>query len=118
MDESQWCSGVFSNRKVWISGDTMFDADYPIRFAKLAEVMFHDTQLFFGGVHASNPELMTLPEDVRKKCFFTITEIIGTSRKPGPAGRTNILAIRLKTDFWVGLTNAPLTIFTDFYIRN
>ena len=49
----KWCSGVFINRKVWISGDTMFDADYPIRFAKLAEVMFHDTQLFFGGVHAS-----------------------------------------------------------------
>ena len=70
VDESQWCSGVFINRKVWISGDTMFDADYPIRFAKLAEVMFHDTQLFFGGVHASNPELMTLPEDVRKKMFL------------------------------------------------
>ena len=48
----------------------MFDADYPIRFAKLVEVMFHDTQLFFGGVHASYQELMTLPEDVRKKMLL------------------------------------------------
>ena len=47
VDESQWCSGVFINRKVWISGDTMFDADYPIRFAKLAEVMFHVTRNYF-----------------------------------------------------------------------
>jgi L-ascorbate metabolism protein UlaG (beta-lactamase superfamily) len=70
VDESQWCSGVFINRKVWISGDTMFDADYPIRFGRLAEVMFHDTQLFFGGVHASYQELITLPEDVRAKMFL------------------------------------------------
>ena len=31
----------------------MFDAGYPIRFANLAEVMLHDTQLYKGGVHAS-----------------------------------------------------------------
>ena len=47
VDESQWCSGVLINRRVWISGDTMFDSDYPIRFNKMAEVMFHDTQLFY-----------------------------------------------------------------------
>jgi hypothetical protein len=116
VDESQWCSGVFINRKVWISGDTMFDADYPIRFGRLAEVMFHDTQLFFGGVHASYQELITLPEDVRAKMFHIITETIGISRKPGLAGRINIPVIRLKTDFWVGLNNTPPTIFTDLYI--
>lgn len=42
----------------------MFDADYPIRFCKMAEVMFHDTQLFFGGEHASYQELNTLPVPV------------------------------------------------------
>ena len=67
VDESQWCSGVFKNRRVWISGDTMFDADYPIRFNKMAEVMFHDTQLFYGGVHASYQELNTLPDEVKAK---------------------------------------------------
>jgi hypothetical protein len=48
----------------------MFDAGYPIRFASLAEVMFHDTQLYSGGVHASYEELMTLPDEVRKKMYL------------------------------------------------
>ncbi len=67
VDESQWCCGVFINRKVWISGDTMFDYEYPTRFANEAEILFHDCQLFNGGVHASYQELMTLPPDIRAK---------------------------------------------------
>lgn len=70
VDESQWCSGVMVNDKVWISGDTMFDEDYPERFADIAELMFHDCQLFYGGVHASYKELMTLPDPIRKKMFL------------------------------------------------
>ncbi|PIQ99755.1 MAG: hypothetical protein COV66_09085 [Nitrospinae bacterium CG11_big_fil_rev_8_21_14_0_20_45_15] len=70
VDESQWCSGVMINNKVWISGDTMFDADYPARFAEIAEIMFHDCQLFYGGVHASYQELMTLPTSIREKMFL------------------------------------------------
>ncbi len=70
VDESQWCSGVMINDKVWISGDTMFDPDYPTRFAEIAELMFHDCQLFYGGVHASYQELMTLPENIRKKMLL------------------------------------------------
>ncbi len=70
VDESQWCSGVFINRRVWISGDTMYDQEYPQRFAEDAEIMFHDCQLFNGGVHASYEELMSLPPDIRKKMFL------------------------------------------------
>jgi glyoxylase-like metal-dependent hydrolase (beta-lactamase superfamily II) len=70
VDESQWCCGVFVNRKVWISGDTMFDYEYPTRFAKQAEAMFHDCQMFVGGVHASYHELMTLSPEIRKKMFL------------------------------------------------
>ena len=70
VDESQWCSGVFINKKVWISGDTMFDREYPERFSEEAEVMFHDCQLFQGGVHASYQELMSLPREVRKKMYL------------------------------------------------
>jgi ribonuclease BN (tRNA processing enzyme) len=70
VDESQWCSGVFINKKVWISGDTMFDEEYPGRFGEDAEVMFHDCQLFQGGVHASYQELMTLPRDIRNKMYL------------------------------------------------
>jgi ribonuclease BN (tRNA processing enzyme) len=69
-DESQWCSGMFINRKVWVSGDTMFDPEYPERFSTEAEVMFHDCQLFQGGVHASYQELMTLPRDIRQKMYL------------------------------------------------
>jgi hypothetical protein len=67
VDESQWCCGIYINRRVWISGDTMFDQEYPLRFSKEAEIMFHDCQLFYGGVHASYQELMTLPDEVRSK---------------------------------------------------
>lgn len=70
VDESQWCSGVFINRRVWISGDTMFDERYPLRYSKDSEVMFHDCQLNTGGIHASYEELMTLPDDIRAKMFL------------------------------------------------
>lgn len=70
VDESQWCCGVFINHRVWISGDTMFDREYPLRFHKEAEIMFHDCQLFKGGVHSSYHELMTLPPEVRAKTML------------------------------------------------
>lgn len=70
IEESQWCSGVFINGRVWISGDTMFEPEYPIEYAKIAELMFHDCQLFQGGVHASYSELMTLPDAVRANMFL------------------------------------------------
>lgn len=70
VDESQWCCGLYINRRVWISGDTMFDREYPERFAREAEVMFHDCQLFKGGVHASYEELMTLKPEIRAKMYL------------------------------------------------
>ena len=70
VDESQWCCGIYINRRVWISGDTMFDAEYSIRFAPESEAMFHDCQLFKGGVHSSYEELMTLDPEIRAKMFL------------------------------------------------
>jgi ribonuclease BN (tRNA processing enzyme) len=70
VDESQWCCGIKINDKVWISGDTMFDTEYPTRFHQDVEVMFHDCQLFKGGVHASYEELMTLPKEIRGKMYL------------------------------------------------
>ncbi|MBI5428605.1 MAG: MBL fold metallo-hydrolase [Nitrospinae bacterium] len=70
VDESQWCCGVSINRRAWISGDTMFDPEYPRRFSQEAELMFHDCQLFYGGVHASYQELMTLPKEIRAKMYL------------------------------------------------
>jgi len=70
IDEAQWCCGILVNRRVWISGDTMFDKDYPTQFSSMSEVMFHDCQTFQGGVHASYRELMTLPDEVRSKTYL------------------------------------------------
>ena len=70
VDGAQWCSGLLINRRVWISGDTMFDKDYPMSFSKISEAMFHDCQMFQGGVHASYRQLMTLPEEVRAKMYL------------------------------------------------
>lgn len=70
VDESQWCSGMLINQRVWISGDTMFDYKYVERYHKDVEVMFHDCQLFTGGIHASYAELMTLPEEMRAKTIL------------------------------------------------
>ena len=70
IDEAQWCSGILVNNRVWVSGDTMFDRDYPTSFSEISEVMFHDCQMFKGGVHASYSELMTLPAEVRSKMYL------------------------------------------------
>ena len=70
IDEAQWCSGILVNNQAWISGDTMFDRDYPTSFSEISEVMFHDCQMFKGGVHASYSELMTLPAEVRSKMYL------------------------------------------------
>jgi len=70
INEAQWCSGLLINRQVWISGDTMFDKNYPTQFSEISEVMFHDCQMFQGGVHASYRELMMLPKEVRSKTYL------------------------------------------------
>ena len=70
MDEAQWCCGILINRRVWVSGDTMFDKDYSTQFSEVSEVMFHDCQMFQGGVHASYRELMKLPDKVRSKTYL------------------------------------------------
>lgn len=70
VDESQWCCGVMINQRVWISGDTMFDPNYVWRFADKVDIMFHDCQLYTGGVHASYHELMSLPREIRGKMFL------------------------------------------------
>jgi|TARA_B110000438_G_scaffold284772_1_gene314153 hypothetical protein len=69
VDESQWCCGDFINRKVWISGDTMFDYEYRTRFAKYAEAMFHNCKMFVGGVHASYSQTHDLKPRNSKENF-------------------------------------------------
>ncbi|MBV1876303.1 MAG: MBL fold metallo-hydrolase [Pseudomonadales bacterium] len=70
--ESFWSVGVIIDNKILYTSDTRFDPDllldYDQRFD--FEVIFHDCQLFSGGVHASLNELKTLPEYLRRKIIL------------------------------------------------
>ena len=62
--------GLFVDDRVFISGDTRFDPELIEIYDSRSEVMFHDTQLFPGGVHASLEELKNLPIAIRNKMFL------------------------------------------------
>lgn len=64
---SVWSFGLMIDDKVFYSGDTKFDHDLIERYYDRSVVMFHDCQLFTGGVHASLDELITLPQHIREK---------------------------------------------------
>ena len=67
--ESAWSCGVIIDDRIFFTSDTQFDRElvegYDKRFN--FEVIFHDCQLFTGGVHTSIEELCTLPKRLRKK---------------------------------------------------
>ena len=67
--ESAWSCGVIIDDRIFFTSDTQFDRElvegYDKRFN--FEVIFHDCQLFTGGVHTSIDELCTLPKRLRKK---------------------------------------------------
>lgn len=69
--ESFISHGLFIDDKIFVSGDTKFDLDLINMYKDRAKVMFHDTQFFKGGVHASLEELKTLPDEVKRKMFLT-----------------------------------------------
>ncbi|MBT3832415.1 MAG: MBL fold metallo-hydrolase [Gammaproteobacteria bacterium] len=67
--ECAWSCGVIIDDRIFFTSDTQFDRElvegYDKRFS--FEVIFHDCQLFTGGVHTSIDELCTLPKRLRKK---------------------------------------------------
>lgn len=67
--ESFWSVGVTIDDRVLFTSDTRFDADLLTEFdeAMDLEVIFHDCQLFTGGVHASLNELKTLPDHLKER---------------------------------------------------
>ncbi|MCR4940479.1 MAG: MBL fold metallo-hydrolase [Treponemataceae bacterium] len=66
-------TGVVIDDKIIFTGDTIFDRDlidwldsiYPS-----SPAIFHDCQFYKGGVHASYEELLSLPENIRKKMYL------------------------------------------------
>lgn len=63
---------VIIDKRVLFTSDTMFDRDLVEGFDNLYhfEYIFHDCQLYTGGVHSSLEELASLPEAIRKKTIL------------------------------------------------
>ena len=64
-----WSCAVIIDERILFTSDTRFDPNLISDFDQLydLEIIFHDCQMFTGGIHASLEELMTLPENIRKK---------------------------------------------------
>ncbi|MFW5693700.1 MAG: MBL fold metallo-hydrolase [Alkalispirochaeta sp.] len=68
-EDAMYTVGLVVDERVVFSGDTQFDADL-IRDVEPkggAEHIFHDVQLFPGGIHASLEEVATLPEALHSR---------------------------------------------------
>ncbi len=67
--DSFWSSAVIFDDRVLFTSDTRFDPGLTQTYDEIFdfELIFHDCQLFTGGVHASLEELTTLPERLRSK---------------------------------------------------
>lgn len=64
-----WSCAVIIDDKILYSSDTRFDRDLLESFDAIMDfdIIFHDCQLFTGGIHASIEELTTLPVRLKKK---------------------------------------------------
>lgn len=71
--DSQWSCAVIIDERILFTSDTRFDEDLLTSFDALYdfEYIFHDCQLFTGGVHASINELSTLPADLKSRIVLT-----------------------------------------------
>ena len=71
--ESQWSCAVIIDERILFTSDTRFDEELLLSFDALYnfDFIFHDCQLFTGGVHASINELSTLPDDIKSRIILT-----------------------------------------------
>jgi len=67
--ESHWSCAVIVDERILFTSDTRFDEDLLHTFDELYQfdIIFHDCQLFTGGVHASINELATLPASLKSR---------------------------------------------------
>ncbi|MFN3237132.1 MAG: MBL fold metallo-hydrolase [Pseudomonadales bacterium] len=67
--ESFWSCGVTIDDRILFTSDTRFDQDLLEEFDDQChfDLIFHDCQLFTGGVHASLNELKTLPMHLKQR---------------------------------------------------
>lgn len=64
--------GLLVDDRILFSGDTRFDPDLIRDFGSDSkiEAIFHDCQLFTGGVHASLEEISQFPKNIKKKTYL------------------------------------------------
>ncbi len=70
---SFYSCGVLIDERILFPSDTRFDKElleWMLKDYPTIEYIFHDCQLYSGGVHAYYEELKTLPDDVRAKMFL------------------------------------------------
>ncbi len=66
-----WSCGVVLDGKVFYPGDTRLDLELLQQYVTdEIEAIFHDSQSFPGGVHASLEELKTLPQEFRERMWL------------------------------------------------
>ncbi|MBU1075752.1 MAG: MBL fold metallo-hydrolase [Spirochaetes bacterium] len=70
--DSFWSVAVLIDDRILFTCDMMYDKDFIDLCEKNfnVEYIFHDCQLFNGGVHASLDELKQLPAEIKKKMFL------------------------------------------------
>jgi ribonuclease BN (tRNA processing enzyme) len=70
---SFWSCGLIIDERVMFTSDTRYDPDlvnyYENKFN--LEAIFHDCQLFTGGIHASIDEISRFPKKLKKKIYLT-----------------------------------------------
>lgn len=70
--EAMLSYALLIDQRILFTSDTMFDPELILSFDKKynLEYIFHDCQLFTGGVHSSIDELITLPPEIKKKMIL------------------------------------------------
>ena len=70
--DSIWSTGIIIDEKIFISSDTKYDPDLIFEYDKKykIEIIFHDCQLFPGGIHANLEELKNLPKNIKSKMIL------------------------------------------------
>jgi ribonuclease BN (tRNA processing enzyme) len=70
--DSFWSCGAILDNRVLFTSDTRFDPSLVCDLDEIYnfEIIFHDCQLFTGGVHASLDELLTLPAHIKAKTIL------------------------------------------------
>ena len=82
--EAIWSTALLIDERIFITSDTKYDPGLIMEYHQKFDIefIFHDCQLFTGGIHASLEELKQFPKTFEKRWYSCITGItfMSTSR--------------------------------------